>query len=89
MKSKISLHEPTLKGNEINYLKKSIQSSWLSQSGPFVKSFEKKIYRLQRTHIGPLHMDSLKLGEWRCLKPSEMKILRKYISKNAVDSEDE
>ena len=49
MKSKISLHEPTLKGNEINYLKKSIQSSWLSQSGPFVKSFEKKISKFTKS----------------------------------------
>lgn len=51
--------------------------------------FERKIFRLQRTHIGPLQLDTLKLGEWRRAKPSELKLLRQFLAHNAVDSDDE
>ncbi len=81
--------------NEVKHTRQGVLYNIILEEGRnrhirrVIENFGKKIYRLQRTHIGPLHMESLKLGEWRCLKPSEMKILRKYISKNAVDSEDE
>ena len=42
-KKNIYLHEPLLRGNEENYLKDCIKSTWLSSSGKFVKLFEKKI----------------------------------------------
>ena len=54
-----------------------------------MECFERKIFRLQRTHIGPLQLDNLKSGEWRRAKPSELKLLRQFIAQNAVDSEDE
>ena len=42
--------------------------------------YEKKVFRLKRISIGPLRLDDLKSGEWRRVKPSELKILRKSIS---------
>ena len=54
-----------------------------------MECFERKIFRLQRTHIGPLQLDNLKSGEWRRAKPSELKLLRQFIAQNAVDSDDE
>ena len=40
---RFSLHEPQLKGNEKRNLGKCIDTSWLSSSGNFVNSFEKKL----------------------------------------------
>ncbi len=39
----ISLHEPTLLGNEKKYLQECINSNWISTSGKFIDLFEKKI----------------------------------------------
>ena len=39
----ISLHEPTLMGNEKKYLNECISSNWISTSGKFINLFEKKI----------------------------------------------
>ena len=81
--------------NEVKHTRQGVLYNIILEEGRnrhirrVIESFGKKIYKLQRTRIGPLHMESLKLGEWRRVKPSEMKVLRKYISKNAVDSEDE
>ena len=41
----ISLHEPTLLGNEKKYLQECINSNWISTSGQFIDLFEKKICR--------------------------------------------
>ena len=38
-----SLHEPTFKGNEIKYLKKCIETGYVSSVGEYVNTFEKKI----------------------------------------------
>jgi perosamine synthetase len=38
-----NLHEPYLKGNESNYLKKTIKSNFVSSVGKYVDLFEKKI----------------------------------------------
>ena len=54
-----------------------------------MECFERKIFRLQRTYIGPLQLDNLKSGEWRRAKPSELKLLRQFIAQNAVDSDGE
>jgi perosamine synthetase len=40
---RFSLHEPQFKGNEKRNLGKCIDTSWLSSSGNFVNSFEKKL----------------------------------------------
>ena len=39
--------------------------------------------------IGPLQLDTLKPGEWRRAKPSELKLLRQFLAQNTVDSDDE
>lgn len=39
----ISLHEPTLMGNEKKYLNECISSNWISTSGRFINLFEKKV----------------------------------------------
>ena len=43
MSKNIPLHAPKFLGNEKKYLNQCIESSWLSSSGKFVKTFEKKI----------------------------------------------
>jgi len=40
---KHELHEPMFCGNEINYLKKTINTNYVSSVGPFVEKFENKI----------------------------------------------
>jgi len=40
---KHELHEPMFCGNEINYLKKTINTNYVSSVGPFVEKFEDKI----------------------------------------------
>jgi len=40
---KHELHEPIFCGNEINYLKKTINTNYVSSVGPFVEKFENKI----------------------------------------------
>ena len=42
---------------------------------------DKKIYRLQRISIGPIKLEGLKYGEYRRVKPSELKILRHHMLK--------
>ena len=42
-RSIISLSVPTLKGNELKYVKECIKDEWVSSSGNFVNQFEKKI----------------------------------------------
>jgi len=43
MSKSIPLHAPKFLGNEKKYLNQCIESSWLSSSGKFVKTFEQKI----------------------------------------------
>ena len=38
---RISVLEPSLKGNELNYVTECIQTNWISSQGKFVKHFEK------------------------------------------------
>lgn len=45
-----------------------------------MEHFEKKVFRLMRTEIGPIQLDDLKLGEWRRAKPAELKFLRMAIA---------
>ena len=45
----ISLHEPTLLGNEKKYLQECINSNWISTSGKFIDLFEKKICRFTKS----------------------------------------
>ena len=40
---RLSLHEPKFQGNELKYLKKCIQSTWVSTSGEYIEKFEKRI----------------------------------------------
>ena len=54
-----------------------------------MEHFERKVFRLQRTHLGPLALDQLKPGEWRRVKPAEMKLLRQFMAKKAIDSDPE
>tara|TARA_B100000963_G_scaffold263463_1_gene231599 strand:+ start:156 stop:884 length:729 start_codon:yes stop_codon:yes gene_type:complete len=42
---------------------------------------DKKIYRLQRISIGSIKLEGLKYGEYRRVKPSELKILRHHMLK--------
>ena len=42
-KNKIQLNIPNLIGNEWKYLKKCIDTNWISTAGKFVDTFEKKI----------------------------------------------
>ncbi len=49
MSKNISLHAPKFFGNEIKYLNQCIKSSWLSSSGKFVKTFEKKISKYTKS----------------------------------------
>ncbi len=51
-----------------------------------MEHFERKVLRLQRISIGPLGLDDLKPGEWRRAKPSELKHLRQFIAKKAMDA---
>ena len=39
----ISLHEPSLTGNEWKYVKKSFYQGWVSSAGKYVNLFEEKI----------------------------------------------
>lgn len=39
----IALHEPSFNGNEWSYLKKCLDSGWVSSSGPYVDLFEKEL----------------------------------------------
>ena len=41
-KFKVPVNEPYLYGNEKKYLQKCIRDGFISSSGPFVESFEKK-----------------------------------------------
>src|SRR5690242_5497008 len=39
----ISLHEPSFKGNELDYLKECIDTGWVSSVGSFVDRFERNL----------------------------------------------
>ena len=54
-----------------------------------MEHFDRKVFRLQRTHIGTLELDDLKPGEWRRAKPAELKRLRTLLDKKSVDSDEE
>ena len=41
----IKLSEPFFFGNELSFLKKSLEDKWISSNGNIVKSFEKKLQR--------------------------------------------
>ncbi|MEG1884294.1 MAG: LegC family aminotransferase [Clostridia bacterium] len=43
MKRAIPLSVPNLKGNELNYVAKAVESEWVSTAGPYVTDFEKSI----------------------------------------------
>ncbi len=42
-KKPLPLHEPRFFGNEVEYLNKSIRSTWVSTSGEYIKKFEKQV----------------------------------------------
>jgi len=42
-KSNVPLHEPTLQGNELNYVSDCITSGWVSSVGQYVNQFEDKL----------------------------------------------
>ncbi len=42
-KNRVSLHEPSLKGNELAYVTECIQSGWVSSVGSFVDRFERDL----------------------------------------------
>ena len=44
-----SIHEPTLKGSELVYLKKCIKTNYVSSVGPYVKKFENKISKYTKS----------------------------------------
>lgn len=44
--SKIALNEPYLVSRSLKYLKRSINTNWISTNGPMVKEFEKKICKI-------------------------------------------
>ncbi len=48
-KFKISLNEPNLIGNEWKYVKKCLDTNWVSTAGKFVKLFEKKICKFTKS----------------------------------------
>lgn len=48
---KFSLHEPLLKSKEKRYAAQCIDTGWLSPSGNFVKSFEKKLEEFTGTNV--------------------------------------
>ena len=43
MKDNINLSVPTLKGNELKYVKECIETEWISSAGKYVNNFEKKL----------------------------------------------
>jgi pseudouridine synthase len=53
-----------------------------------MEHFDKKVFRLMRTSIGPLKMDDLRPGEWRPAKPSELKLLRQAIAESKSTAND-
>jgi len=44
----IPVNEPTLTGNEREYLSECIDTGWISSEGPFVKKFEEQF----SAHVG-------------------------------------
>lgn len=48
-KFKIPLNEPNLIGNEWKYIKKCLDTNWVSTAGKFVKLFEKKICKFTKS----------------------------------------
>ena len=42
-KSFVPLHEPSFKGNELNYVTECINTGWVSSVGQYVNEFEKKL----------------------------------------------
>ena len=48
-KNKIQLNIPNLIGNELKYLKKCVDTNWISTAGKFVDNFEKKISKFTKT----------------------------------------
>ena len=56
----INLSTPNFNGNEIKYLKKCIETGWVSTSGPFINRFEKKIlkYTSSKYAIGVINATS-------------------------------
>lgn len=56
----INLSTPNFNGNEVKYLKKCIETGWVSTSGPFINRFEKKIskYTSSKYAIGVINATS-------------------------------
>ena len=46
MRKFIPVNTPLLDGDEKNYLKKCIETGWISSEGPFVREFEGKFAKL-------------------------------------------
>ena len=46
-KNKIPLNIPNLIGNELKYLRKCIDTNWISTAGKFVNDFEKKLCKFK------------------------------------------
>lgn len=51
-----------------------------------MEHFDKKVFRLMRIAIGPLRLTDLKPGQWRRVKPTELKLLRKAIAEKKKES---
>ena len=45
----ITLHEPIFKGNELKYLKKCLDSTWVSTSGYFIDKFENEVKKYTKS----------------------------------------
>ena len=48
-KNFLSIHEPVFIGNEKKYLKDCINDGWVSTSGKYIDSFEKKLRKFTNT----------------------------------------
>jgi len=48
----IPVCEPVLQGNELEYLKKCVETNWISSAGQYIEDFEKEFSRLCGTKYG-------------------------------------
>lgn len=75
----------TTQAADIKIVKENPHNCWIEvvihegknrQVRRMVEALGLKVLRLVRVSIGPLRLGDLKKGEWRCLKPSELEVLR-------------
>ena len=48
----INLHEPSIGKREWKYIKRCIDTKWVSSAGKYVKLFEDKIAKYTRARVG-------------------------------------